>query len=291
MVLFILFPGMGESEKCWEKYINWESKKREIIRTSFLQKLKQLGDVYIYTPNIYNIMNYCSCSPDCKLIKKFYSEPNEISINDMNIDSECKRIYEEVKSYKGKFIPIGHSAGGWFAVYFTKLYPSRCSKTILIESGYLTQKLAKWQLESRILNTKIKNKKMTIQELQNFVQKLQTNRSKLVLDGKTCENKQTLKLINKFKQIFLSYYYNTIKKIDGKLIKPTLFFENIAITDNSKEDKKMDNLLRVKYFDELYKKNGTKKINVHYLLNTGHFPWCIPKYSDIMIKQIKYFVE
>ena len=284
MVLFILFPGMGESEKCWEKYINWKSKKGEIIRTSFLQKLKQLGDVYTYTPNIYNIMNYCSCSPECKLMQNLYSEPNEISINDMNIDSECTRIYEEVKSYKGKFIPIGHSAGGWFAVYFTKLYPSRCSKTILIESIYLTQKLAKWQLEFRILFTKIKNPKIPTQELQCLVQKLHTN--------SYCETKQTSKLINKYKQIFMSYYYyNTINKIDGELVKPTLFFENLAITDNSEEDKKYDNFVRVKYFDELYKKNGTKKINIHYLLNTGHFPWQNPKYSDIMIKQIKCFIR
>ena len=42
-------------------------------------------------------------------------------MDDINIKKECQRIYDEIKSYKGKFIPIGHSAGGWFAYYFTKL--------------------------------------------------------------------------------------------------------------------------------------------------------------------------
>ena len=40
MVLFILFPGMGESGKYWKKYIDFD--KMEVTETSFLLKLKPL---------------------------------------------------------------------------------------------------------------------------------------------------------------------------------------------------------------------------------------------------------
>jgi hypothetical protein len=269
MVLFILFPGVNDSGKIFEKYIDYKTKK--IIKTNFLQKLKKIGDVYTYTPNIYNITNNCVCNSECKLNKKIlFSNPKKITINDIDIDKECKRIYKEVRSYKGKIIPIGHSAGGWFAVHFSKLYKSKCIKIILIESGYLTSKLAKWQIE---LKTKKKTyPNITTTKLQELVKKLQTNRS--------CNKKSTKKLENNLNQIYMYYYLKTIKKINGKLLKPTLFFENIENKINKKH---------LNYYDELYKKNG-KKIKIIYFTNTFHLPWHIQRYSDEMIRQIKCFI-
>ena len=278
MVLFILFPGMNDSGKYWKKYIDFN--KMEVIETSFLRKLKKLGNVYTYTPNVYNIINNCVCNSECRLNKKvLFSNPKQLTMNDINIDYECKRIYEEIKSYKGKFIPIGHSAGGWFAVRFTELYQSRCIKTILIESGYLTQKLAKWQIE-------LKTKKhtypdMTTNKLQMLVDKLQTNRN--------CKNKLTKDLEHELTQIYMYYYHRDVKKINKKLPKPTLFFEDINITNNSKKDNRRNKRL-IEYQDELYKKNGNK-IKFVYFINTEHHPWWNPKYSDEMIRQIKCFIE
>jgi len=278
MVLFILFPGMGESGKYWEKYIDWDKKK--VMKTSFLQKLKKLGNVYTYTPNVYNIINNCVCDYDCRLNKKvLYSNPNQLTMNDIHIDSECKRIYEEIKSYKGKLIPIGHSAGGWFAVRFTKLYQSRCIKTILIESGYLTQKRAKRQIESKTKKHTYPN--MTTNKLQLLVNKLQTNRN--------CKHKLTKDLEHKLTYIYMYCYHRDVKKINGKLPKPTLLFENIKVTNNSKEDNE-SNKKQIEYQNELYKKNG-KNVNFINLVNTNHYPWFIPKYSDEMIRQIKCFIE
>ncbi len=278
MVLFILFPGMGESGKYWKKYIDFD--KMEVIETSFLQKLKKLGNVYTYTPNVYNIQNNCVCSPECKLNKKvLWSNPKKLTMNDINIDNECKRIYEEIKSYEGKFIPIGHSAGGWFAVRFTELYQSRCIKTILIESGYLTQKLAKQQIESK--TKKHTYPDMTTNKLQMLVDKLQTNRN--------CKNKLTKDLEHELIQIYMYYYHRDVKKINKKLPKPTLFFEDIHITNNSKEDNENNKRL-IEYQDELYKNNGNK-IKYVYFINTEHTPWWNPKYSDEMIRQIKCFIE
>ena len=50
MVLFILFPGNGTSNHIWYKDIN--------RKVNFLQKLREIGEVYIFTPNIYNVIYY-----------------------------------------------------------------------------------------------------------------------------------------------------------------------------------------------------------------------------------------
>ena len=84
------------------------------------------------------------------------------------------------------------------------------------------------------------------------------------------------------------YYHRDVKKINGILLKPTLFFENINITNNSKDNE--NNKKLIEYQDELYKNNGNK-IKYVYFINTEHTPWWNPKYSDEMIRQIKCFIE
>ena len=43
---------------------------------------------------------------------------------------------------------------------------------------------------------------------------------------------------------------------------------------------------RVKNGEELYNINGNK-IKTYYLINSGHFPWKIQRYSDQIIYEIK----
>jgi hypothetical protein len=65
MVLFILFPGFGVTKYTWEKdVVNYK-----IIKIDFLKKLKKIGDVYTYTPNIYNIASYYNCLKITKIKK------------------------------------------------------------------------------------------------------------------------------------------------------------------------------------------------------------------------------
>ena len=42
----------------------------------------------------------------------------------------------------------------------------------------------------------------------------------------------------------------------------------------------------VKEEEELYKKNGNK-VQVHYLINSSHFPFTKQRYSDQIIEEIK----
>ncbi len=55
MVLFILFPGFGDTDKYWEYKIEGMETKHgpfKLKKLDFLKKLKKLGKVYTYTPKI-----------------------------------------------------------------------------------------------------------------------------------------------------------------------------------------------------------------------------------------------
>ena len=211
MVLFILFPGLGVQKKIWE--LTHDNNK--LIKLTFLKELKKLGDVYTYTPNIYKFFYYKKyLSKLQKLEDKFKEKPSKITLNQFDIDKECHRIYEEVKSYKGKFIPLGHSAGGWFAYRFSQLYPTRCSKQILIESGRLLL-----QFELAISDKKYPN--LNIKQLQKIEDSIKTQ-------------KDNSKYINMLMDIALYKYSLDVKKFNGKVRIPTLSFENIKIPEDKK---------------------------------------------------------
>jgi flagellar basal body rod protein FlgB len=258
MVLFILFPGFASSKVWW----NYRYNNGKPSKITFLDDLKKIGDVYTYTPNIYKYYK------DEKLEDKFTEKPENISLEQFDIDKECKKIYEEVKSYKGKFIPIGHSAGGWFAYYFTKLYPKKCKKLILIESHLLPE------FESVLHNKNYP--KITIQQLQKIIDNIKTK-------------KNNRKYIDELINITLYKYSLYTNKFNGKLSVPTLSFENVITPEDKKWKLEHNDKNIVKYEKEM-KKINKNKIHFINLINTEHFPWEIPEYSDEMIRQIKYFV-
>ena len=262
MVLFILFPGLGIQKKIWELTII----DNKLVKLNFLKELKKLGEVYTYTPNVYKFYYYKKYPPKLqKLENKFKEKPVPIELDQFDIDKECKRIYDEVKSYKGKFIPIGHSAGGWFAYRFSQLYPKRCSKMVLIESGRIISKYGVKQIKDKLKN---KRYKITLKFLNNIVDNIKTK-------------KYSDELVN----IALYKYMSYVKKMNGKIDIPTLLFEDINITNHVKEDNKKI----IKYEKELTKINRNK-IRFINLNNTDHFPWEIPHHSKEMIRQIKCFV-
>lgn len=264
MVLFILFPGLGAPEKIWKETHNF----KKIIKLNFLNELKKLGNVYTYTPEAYKYAYFINYPPKRKKLEDnfFNKKPRKITMSDINIRSECQRIYEEVKSYKGKFIPIGHSAGGWFAFYFSKMYSRRCEKLILIESG-----------------------KMWFNNLYPFIEKqyVRMNNNKLnelVEKVKTGDEKY----MNELLEIIKYHYLIAVNKMNKKLSLSTLSFEDIRITDNCEKDKSHNDKI-LNYQKRITKINGNKIKHINFI-NTNHFPWEIKEYSDEIIRQIKCFI-
>ena len=271
MVLFILFPGNGMSEKHWEIY----DKDNKIKKTSFLQQLKKLGEVYKYTPNVNNIINYYDSSN--KLRKKFYKKPSNFTLEDFDIDKLCKNVYEDVKNYKGKFIPVGHSIGGYYAIQFSKLYKSRCVNTILIDSVVIAPKYVKeWDT---MLYKSIKNyDNITNEYLYSLFHNIQNSKDTKILD----------KNVNKLINIRFFLENKQFKKFNGKLVVPNLSIRSLYI-DIKKH--KLDKLTKKVINNEeiLYKKNGDKS-QTYYLIDATHFPWLIPRYCDEIIDRIKCFI-
>ena len=58
MIIFILFPGFGISEKQWKYEIILKNKKYELKKIEFLKNLKKIGKVFKYTPKAYNYNYY-----------------------------------------------------------------------------------------------------------------------------------------------------------------------------------------------------------------------------------------
>lgn len=295
MILFILFPGFGQTEKFWEYDIveTKDTKKRyKLKKLDFLNKLKKLGKVYTYTPKQYDINYYYTGEKEnledwqeiyCNLFKK----PNKITLDDINIDKECKRIYklliDKYKNENIKFVPIGHSIGSWFALHFTNLYSSKCLKMIFLDGSFIVPKIADIYYKNRHI---VKSKELTNKNLEliynNIINNVREDRYKV--------NSKINKYINDFHGIIGAYYYKIMKKeLNGKIKVPLISFRNLFFNIEDGENikqKNESNMNRVINEEELYKKNNNKVLT-YYFANSTHFPWRIQRYSDQIIDEIK----
>ena len=291
MVLFILFPGFGRSHKEWEYNIEEKNNKKNrfyLKRLNFLKKLHKLGKVYTYTPKEYDL-NYYYTGPNpgyddyaeiyCNLFKK----PKKFTLDDINIDKECKRIYNLLKDKNEKFIPIGHSIGSWFALHFSNLYPSKCLKTIFLDGSYIVPEIVNIYYKKR--SDKIKSKEITNKNLESLFDKVIEN----VQENRYKHNKKINKYIEKLDQITGAYYYRIMKKeLNGKSKVPIISFRNLNFDidkGKNKKDRNDVNMHRVKNDEEMYNINGNK-ITTHYLINSTHFPWRVQIYSEQIINII-----
>jgi hypothetical protein len=119
-----MFQGSGTNQLYWN----------EQTKSKFLDRLKELGSVYTYQDKTYNIWHYNKKNPTYV----DYDMDIDINLSYVNPNKYIKMIYNNIcKKYKNideyKFIPIAHSAGGSFALYFAQLYASQCAHVILLD--------------------------------------------------------------------------------------------------------------------------------------------------------------
>lgn len=289
MVLFILFPGFGNSPKDWE----YKFKKHKLKKLDFLKKLKKIGKVYQYNPESYNISYYYTGrNPGYedwqKIYQNLFKKPKKITLDNINIDKECKRIYNLLKDKNEKFVPIGHSMGSWFALHFSNLYPKECLKTIFLDGSYIVPEIVNIYYKKRA--DKVKLKEITDENLESLFNKMIEN----VQKDRYKHNKKINKYIDKIEDITDAYYYHTMKKeLNGKIKVPLISFRNLNFdTETGKNKKKRNdvNMHRVKNEEGIYNKSGNK-ITTYYLINSGHFPWTVQRYSDLIINEIKKLIS
>jgi len=161
-ILFILFQGGATNLKHWNEHT--ESK--------FLDKLKEVGSVYMYQDKTMNIYHY---------YKKFndyndYDSDIDFNLSYIKPNTHIEIIYNNIcKKYKNineyKFIPIGYSLGSGLALLFSQKYKSQCIHCILLDPIYITPK----NVPSQIIQ--LYNKKITYtnSHLQKMLYDLKNN--------------------------------------------------------------------------------------------------------------------
>ena len=275
MVLFILFPGLGQTDKFWEyDIVETKNKKYKLKKLDFIKKLQRIGKVYKYTPNVYNINYYYTGSNSGyeewqEIYQNLFEKPKKITLDSINIDKECKRIYNLLKDKNEKFIPIGHSIGSWFALHFSNLYPSKCLKTIFLDGSYIIPEIVNIYYKKR--SDKIKSKEITNKNLEELFDKMIDN----VQDEKNKHNKKINKYIDKIDEITGAYYYHNMKKeLNGKTKVHIISFRNLNFDiekGKNKKDRNDKNMDRVKNEEGIYIYKIVYTINVwNYFMHIRH---------------------
>jgi len=265
-ILFIMFQGGGTNLKNWNDYT--ESK--------FLNKLKKLGKIYTYQDKIYNTMHYDKTIPNYK----DYDSDIDINLSYVNPDTHIKMVYQEIKDkYEDidnyKFIPIGWSAGGYLALYFSQIYSSQCKMCILLDSALITNKN---------INLRLKSFEDKIDRL---VYPIKNNKYiKLLNELKINKNDGWKKIIT------TSNYIRTLfikKNIKIKFIIPVISFVYISKPEKNEFGFEFNNDTKLREINILHKKNQ-KMYKSYILKNSGHCVFNKKQSANYIINKIKKYL-
>jgi esterase/lipase len=250
MVLFILFPGLGHTKNDW----NFD---RYGEKLKFISELKKLGDVYTYTPKMYNTFYYAFDHLNTTANK--FDKDIDFNLDYLNLEKHCRLIYKDIKDHKSKIIVIGHSIGAYFAYKFAEIFKSKCLACIIIDGCPITKNA--WDSFATLKKVPNSIKKMSDKDLKD---NLQIIKNKYKNNDKTIKS-DILKIYNLY-VYHLEQQYNTI---DTKFNIPTYLLTNIEV--NSKNpDALKNNIHRVTNNEELEKLNPDK-VKVIYYVNKSHY--------------------
>ena len=246
-ILFIMFQGGGTNLKHWNEYT--ESK--------FLNKLKKLGNVYTYQDKLYNTLHYDNNIAECN----DYDSDININITYNNLDKHCKTVYNNIKKeYTNidnyKLIPIGWSAGGYFALYFSQIYSDKCKMCVLLDSALITPKNLKIRLKSFTEDKKDRLiYPLTNENFRNLLKQLKKNKDDTW--------KKIMTLGNYIRTKFINKHIKTEFKI------PVISFPYISKPEKNELGYEFNNKTKLREIDILSKINP-KMYESHLMVNSGH---------------------
>ncbi len=222
--LYILFQGFGQTIN------DWNNKP-----TKFLSKLKKKGKVFIYQ-------------------NKWIEQHNDYSLSYLIMDGFIKDVYLNLikkipNANSFRWIPIGESFGGCFALTFSILFKKQCHCCVLLDNpACFTLKNNKHRIKMTEEMMGHKFKILTESQFKNIIQ---TNPDYLLDYG----------VIS-----FLKYIEQNI--IGKKFPIPILGFYNINFPEKyNKEFKFNDNIV---LFDEINNLKQLNNYNYYLFVNAGH---------------------
>ena len=264
-ILFVLFQGSGTNLKSWNEYT--ESK--------FLDKLKNLGDIYTYQDKTHNIWYYDKSNPE----HKDYDSDIDIDLAYIKPNTHIKIVYNDLlNKYKNlkdyKIIPVGFSAGCYLALYFAQVYSSLCKCVILLDPALWTKDNMKLRLKS------LKNDKAGyLYPITNS----QYNQILNKLKNKNIDIEDIYK-INNIHNIIRSEFI--AKKLKLSLPIKTLAFVNIQKPEKDEKSKDFNNKTRLEEVKILQKLNP-ENYKAYIFENKNHYIFNKKQPAKEIIKEIK----
>lgn len=120
-IVFIFFNGGGLTDDQWINH-PYEDK-----RTELLDRIREFGDVYLYTPTFYvNNSN----------VNEFKESDKEymFKLEDLNLANHCREVESKVNHYD-KYFLISHSRGWIFSQVFCSLFSDKIVGYINLDGG------------------------------------------------------------------------------------------------------------------------------------------------------------
>lgn len=248
--LFVLFQGSGTNLKSWNEY----------TKSKFLDKLKSLGDVYMYQDKVYNIWHYDTSDPE----HLDFDADIDIDLSYVRPKTHIMMVYNDIRTKydltKYNLIPVGWSAGCLFALYFAQQYKAWCIHVILLDS-------ALWTPKNMVLRLQTINKS----GVNRFPQTNMKFKKRLHAWQFDHTNIENMYAINDICHGIRSTFFS--KHLKLKLPIPVLSFVNIQSNDKERS-RDWNNKTRLSEIKVLEKHNPLNykaivlKNKTHYIFNT-----------------------
>ena len=161
-----------------------------------------------------------------------------------------------------KFIPIGFSIGGLFALYFCQKYTSQCLHCILLDPTLWTPNNMKLRLNN-IYNYRLNKSNINYKQITNKKFK------KMLQDWKDCHTDiEDMYLINDISHMIRSSYFS--KHLKLKLSVPTTSFVNIEKPEKQSVPKDFNNKTKLNEI-KILEKHNPDKYKAFVFINKTHY--------------------
>ena len=266
-ILFIMFQGAGTNLKSWN----------ESTKSKFLDRLKELGNVYTYQDKVNNIWHYDKSD----LEHTDFNSDIDFNLSYVKPNTHIKMVYDNIKKkYKNineyKFIPIGWSAGCLLALYFAQIYEFECLHVILLDSAVWTPNNMKLRLEE--INSGINDKDITNIKFKKMLENWKNNHTNIE-DMYKINN-----ICHHIRSTFISKHLNL------KLSVPTTAFANIQKPEGKEWSKSFNNATRLAEV-KILKKYNPENYNALIFVNKNHYIFDMIQPAKEIIKQIKLIIN
>ena len=262
-----MFQGAGTNQKAWNEY----------TKSTFLDRLKKLGDVYTYQDKVNNIWHYDMSDAE----HTDFDKDIDFGLSYVRPDTHIQMVYDDIQAKYNiedyKFIPVGFSAGCLFALYFAQVYSAQCIHMILLDSALWTPNNMKLRLQtfntSGINDTPITEAKL--REMLDGWKTTHTNIDDMYLINDVCHN---------VRSTFFS------KHLKLELPVPTLAFVNMQEPEGDEWSKDFNNHRRMAEI-KILKKHNPENYTAIIFTNKTHYIFDNIQAAKAIIKEIKNIIQ